>query len=162
MDVVGLITLREELADDCRVLADAAAKSARHLTSQHEGRLEASAFELARSYNVIEQMALRVARSFENHVEKDRGWHEALLRRLTLEIPGIRPAFFPTDLRSQLDESRRFRHLVHHAYDLVLREDRIRELVSIAQSLATRLPSSCNDFAAKVASLNDWTLPDGS
>ena len=159
MDLVELITLRQELADDCRVLRESAARSARHVAAEHDGRLEAAAFDLARCYNIIEQMALRVARGFENHVDKDRGWHEALLRRLILEIPGIRPAFFPADLRPALDESRRFRHLVHHAYDLSLREDRIRELTGIAQSLAARLPESCEAFVRQVAKLNDWTLP---
>jgi hypothetical protein len=159
MDVVGLITLRQELADDCRLLRETAEKCAAHLRDIHSGRLEAAAFELARSYNIIEQAGLRVAREFENQIEKDGGWHEGLLRRLTLEIPGIRPPFFPAALRPALDELRRFRHFVHHAYDVELREDRIQELAATVQSLGRAMGETCEDFVRQVARANGWTLP---
>jgi hypothetical protein len=159
MDVVGLITLRQELADDCRVLRGTAEKCAAHLRDTHSGRLEAAAFELARSYNLIEQAGLRVAREFENHLEKDGGWHEGLLRRLTLEIPGIRPPFFPAALRPALDELRRFRHFIHHAYDLELREDRIQELAATLERLGRAMGETCEDFVRQVARANGGTLP---
>ena len=159
MDLVELITLRQELAEDCRVLCGAAEKCAAHLRDTHSGRLEAAAFELARGYNIVEQAGLRVARAFENHFEKDGGWHEGLLRRLTLEIPGIRPAFFPAALRPALDELRRFRHFVHHAYELELREDRIQELAAWVQSLGCALGGTCESFVQQVAQANAWTLP---
>lgn len=159
MDLVELITLQQELSDDCRVLSGAAARCKAHLQDAHSGRLEAAAFELARSYNIIEQAALRVARAFENHFEKDGGWHEALLRRLTLEIPGIRPALLPVKLRPALNELRRFRHLVHHAYELELREDRIQELAITIQTVSQSLGPAWDDFIRKVAEANGWTLP---
>lgn len=159
MDIVELITLQQELREDRRVLNLAAARCQAHLQDAHSGRLEAAAFELARCYNIIEQSALRVARVFENHFEKDGGWHEALLRRLTLEIPGIRPAFLPVELRPALDELRRFRHLVHHAYDLELREDRIQELAVTNQTVVQSLGQAWEDFICEVAKANGWTLP---
>lgn len=159
MDLVELLTLRQELRDDCQVLNTAAARCAAHLQDEHSGRLEAAAFELARCYNIIEQAALRVARAFENNFEKDGGWHEALLRRVTLEIPGIRPALFSTELRPALDDLRRFRHLVQQAYDAVLREDRIQELSTTVQTVAQTTALACEEFVREVASANGWTLP---
>lgn len=159
MDIVELITLQQELRDDYRVLNLAAARCEKHLRDAHNGRLEATAFELARCYNIIEQAALRVARAFENHFEKDGGWHEALLRRLTLEIPGIRPALLPVELRPALDDLRRFRHLIHHAYELELREDRIQELATAVQTVARATGQAWEDFIREVAKANGWTLP---
>ena len=109
--------------------------------------------------NIVEQAGLRVARAFENHLEKDGGWDEGLLRRLTLEIPGIRPPFFSAALRPALDELRRFRHLVHHAYDLGLREDRIQKLVATVQSLCRAMGETCENFVRQVAQANGWRLP---
>jgi hypothetical protein len=37
----------------------------------------------------------------------------------------------PEHTISELRELKRFRHLVRHAYDLILREDRLRELATI-------------------------------
>lgn len=143
MNLVELITLRHELRADCGVLRAAAARCAAHLHDAHSGRLEAAAFELARCYNLIEQAGLRVMRAFENHFDKDGGWHEALLRRLTLDLPGIRPPFFPTALRPALDELRCFRHLVHHAYELELRADRIQELAVTNPGIDRELGEFC-------------------
>jgi hypothetical protein len=159
MDLVELLTLRQELDDDRRVLNAAAARCGAHLRDTHSGRLEAAAFELARCYNIIEQAGLQVARGFENRFDKNGGWHEALLRRLTLEIPGIRPPLFPAALRPALDELRRFRHLVHHAYELELREDRIQELAALVQTVAQATGEAWEDFVRKVAEANGWTLP---
>ena len=68
---------------------------------------------------------MRVAKAFENHIDDDRGWHVELLRRLSLSLPEIRPAFFPKEALEDLQTLRGFRHVVVHAYDLVLKKDKI-------------------------------------
>jgi hypothetical protein len=42
----------------------------------------------SRVYNVIEQMARRVAEFFENSVGDERGWHAELIRRLSIRSRG--------------------------------------------------------------------------
>ena len=160
MDLVGLITLREELADDCRIVSAAASRLDGFLAGAHNGSLEATAFEIARCYNVIEQAALRVARSFENHFEKSSGWHEAILKRMSLEIPGVRPALFSPEMKRTLDAIRRFRHLVHHAYDLELRKDRVEEVARTVAQVAGELATVWDGFIKKVAEANGWQLPE--
>jgi len=159
VDRVGLVTLREELAADGRILTASAGRLDGFLASQLTGRLEASAFEIARCYNVIEQAALRIARSFQNHFEQQTGWHDALLRRMALDIPGVRPALFPLALKPALDGVRRFRPLVQDAYDVELREDRVVEAVRAVQLVAHEWPRLCGDFTRGVAEANGWPLP---
>lgn len=159
MDFVGLITLRQELADDCRVARDPAVRLSGFLAGSQPGALEATAFEIARFYNVIEQASLRVARSFENHFEKNSGWHEALLKRMSLEIPGVRPALFSPEFKRALDAIRRFRHLVHHAYDLELQRERVEEVAGIVTRVARELEGVWEHFIQGVAEANHWKLP---
>jgi hypothetical protein len=160
MDRLGLITLREELREDCRVFRIAAGSASAHFREGTHGRLEAVAFELARAYNIVEQMCTRIAREFENHLEMDGGWHEFLLRRMTLQVAGIRPALFHGGVKQDLDELRRFRHLVNHAYDLTLREDRIAELLGVLVRLDEQLGGLCESFVQQAAAAQGWNLDE--
>src|SRR5665213_238674 len=97
MDAVGLTVLLKELEADCTVIRGAAQKAQLRLSESAEGRLEAGAYELARLYNTLEKMLERICHGFENHFDKQGDHHERLIQRLTLTLPGIRPAFIPKD-----------------------------------------------------------------
>lgn len=124
MDAAGLIILEKELATDSAVARDAAVKASLCLTGNNRGHLEACAYELARCYGVFERMLERICEAFENHFEKRGDYHEKLLQRLSLDLSSIRPAFIPPEHLAGIRELKGFRHVVHHAYDLVLRQDR--------------------------------------
>lgn len=150
MDAVGLEILERELAADRRVLADAAGKAADRIDETHPGHLEACAYELARFYTVLERMLENICEAFENHFERDGDWHEKLLTRLSLDLPGLRPPLLPDGAVANLRELKRFRHLIRHAYDLTLRENRLRELVQFAVEADGALPAWCTDFLGAV------------
>src|SRR5438045_875574 len=97
MDAAGLTILLKELEVDCDVARGAAQSASVLLQKRASGHLEACAYELGRMYNVIERMLKRICDDFENHFEKRGDYHERLLQRLSLELPGIRPAFLPKD-----------------------------------------------------------------
>ena len=122
MDHLGLIVLRAEALADCEIIADAARLAGERLGYESPAGLEGCAFQLARLYNAAEQLGMRIAKAFENNIDDERGWHMELLRRLSLTIPGIRPAFLDTTLLADLNELRSFRHVVRHAYDLQLQK----------------------------------------
>src|SRR5687767_15335909 len=132
MDELALAVLKAEVAEDCRVLGQTAALARQRMTSGSDLELEACAFQLARFYNIIEQLAMRVAKAFENNIDDEQGWHTELLRRLSIEIPGVRPALFSPELVTDLRELRGFRHVVRHAYDLTLKKDKINPLLDAA------------------------------
>jgi len=145
-----------ELTADAAVLADAAENASRWIAQPAPGRLEACAYEMNRFYTVLERMLERICQAFENHFEKSGNYHEKLLQRLALDLPGLRPAFLPADAMADLVELRRFRHLVRHAYDLNLRADRLGELVDMAKRASAAVPAWCDGFAAAVRREQGW------
>ncbi len=160
MDELGLNTLRSELLEDCRVVAEAARLARDRFGAGRAEQLEACAYQLARGYNAVEQMALRVARAFENNIDEEQGWHMELLRRLSIEIAGIRPALWPRDLSVDLQELRAFRHVVRHAYDVVLQPQKLLPLLDSAERVANELPGVCQRFCRTVATARGWRLEE--
>src|SRR6185295_4885862 len=138
MDELTLAVLRAEVAEDCRVLTETSRLARERFGNGREAELEACAFQLSRLYNVIEQLALRVAKAFENNIDDEQGWHMELLRRLSIAIPGVRAPLLTAELLPDLQELRGFRHVVRHAYDLTLRKDRLASLLDVAERVGVR------------------------
>ena len=156
VDSAGLTILLKELEADGRVAASAAHNAAARAREKSAGHLEACAYELARFYTTFERMLERICDEFENHFDKRGDYHERLLQRLSLSIEGIRPAFIPPEHLDALRELKGFRHLVRHAYDVSLRADRLGELSSLAEKLASELPQWCLNFGASVRAEQNW------
>ena len=152
MDELTLVVLKAEVVDDCRVLGQTAALARDRFGAGREAELEACAFQLARLYNIAEQLALRIAKAFENNIDDEQGWHMELMRRLGIEIPGVRPALFSAELISDLHELRGFRHVVRHAYDLTLQKNKLQPLLDVADRVATLMPAACAAFFKSVSS----------
>jgi hypothetical protein len=157
MDSVGLTILLKEIEADCAVIQNAAGKAQMRLAESTDGRLEACAYELARLYNTLEKILERICHGFENHFDKQGDYHERLIQRLALALPGIRPAFIPKDSVRAVRELKGFRHVVRHAYDLEFREERMKELAALAEGLAARLPRWSADFAERTRAEQGWT-----
>jgi len=146
MDTVALHILCRELEDDARVLMDAANRAGTHLANEFDGSPEACAYELNRAYNVVEKAFERICTAFENHFEKRGDYHERLIKRIALEIPGFRPAFLPGDQVARVRDLKNFRHVFRHAYELELRKDRLAELVKNVKNVASEFPRWVGTF----------------
>ena len=151
MDAIGLATLRAELEADGAVLRHASEAARDRFGRGTAPELEASAFQLVRFYNVAEQLALRVVKAFENHIDDERGRPSELLRRLSLRIGGVRPALFPAEMLRDLQDVRGFRHIVVHAYDLVLNKEKMPPLLEAAERISAQLPGAVDRFLEEVA-----------
>jgi hypothetical protein len=91
--------------------------------------VDSMGYQLHNLYGAFEQLFEDIARFFENRV--DEGSYQAdLLRRMQLEIPGIRPALLSAETAAGLDELRRFRHLFRHAYTADLDSGRVTDLAA--------------------------------
>src|SRR5262245_31701537 len=146
MDRLALQVLDRELAEDAAVLGQAAELARERFQESHPGHLEACGYELNRLYNILEKAFERVTEAFENRIDKQADYHERLIQRLALDIPGVRAAFFPIAERAAIRELKSFRHIFRHAYDLQLRADRLDELVEIGERMAKQFPLWCDAF----------------
>lgn len=146
MDRVGLATLRAEVEDDLRVASEAVASAADRLKQGGASGHESCAYQLVRFFNIIEQMGLRVARAFENHIDDERGWHAELVHRLSISVPGVRPPFYQQPVLAALRDLRGFRHIITHAYDLELDQARLVLVLSHADEAARLLPGMVAGF----------------
>lgn len=151
MDRIGLQTLHDEMRDDSRIMHDALGKAADRLALGGEIALEACAHQLCRLYNAFEQMGLRTAKAFENHIDDEQGWHATLLNRLCIAIDGVRPALIPQSLKSPLNELRGFRHVFVHAYDLEIDPEKLALLLKYAQQVVSRFPALIDEFVERAA-----------
>jgi hypothetical protein len=67
MDRLGLVTLKDELVQDCVVAEKAVCLAELRFQEGTDSGMEGCAHHLVRFYNIVEQMALRIAKAFENH-----------------------------------------------------------------------------------------------
>ncbi len=79
-------------------------------------------------YCAYEDLFKEIAKTFENQIEDPSKYHRELLKRMSLEVPLIRPNFLSKDSCKILDELRRFRHTFRHAYTYELESQRVKEL----------------------------------
>ena len=96
--------------------------------------VDSMAYRLHNLYGAYEQLLKIVADFFENHIEGAR-YHADLLRRMKIEIKGVRPALLSSSTYKMLNEMRGFRHFFRYAYEVELDVDRIEGIVQIAIQL---------------------------
>jgi uncharacterized tellurite resistance protein B-like protein len=121
-----------------------------------------NAYLLHSLYGAVEELLKQVASTFENQVEEAAQYHAELLRRMTLDIPGFRPAFLSADSYRGLQELRRFRHVFRHAYDFQLDPTRVAALLSTAIELQETLTDDKARFRAFLMQLLEESSDSGS
>ena len=85
-------TLKADMTADVRAIAELYAALERYDPLPHgEEPLIAVAYYLHNLSCAFERLFQRVAEVFEPQLSERAGWHAALLRRMTLDIEGIRP-----------------------------------------------------------------------
>jgi hypothetical protein len=159
MDDIGIATLWREMREDCRIVREALRTAKERFGESSPSGFDSCGHHLCRVFNAMEQLALRVARAFENHVSGDSGWHAELARRMALDIGGVRPALFPPDFAAPLRELRGFRHLFTHAYDLTLDPARMGLLLRDAEAIAPHVEHACARFIREAASMHGLRSP---
>ncbi len=56
-------------------------------------------------------------------------WHTELLQQMMLDMPDVRPTVLSRPIVAQLDNYRKFRHLVRNVYTRTLKPDELEKLV---------------------------------
>lgn len=98
-------------------------------------------------YTGVEQIFEDIARTVDGGLPSGGEWHTGLLRQMTVEIEGLRPAVIKARTRKSLDEYRGFRHIVRNVYAFNLRPARLDELVTDAPGCLADLTTDLLAFA---------------
>ena len=121
MDAQEFLILESDVAAQLANIDDAFAKVQDRSLSFNadeapDMQLESMAFQIHNTYNAIEELLRLIAAHFENQISDVARWHAALLRRMALPVPGVRPAPLSKETFLLLDALRGFRHFFRHAY----------------------------------------------
>jgi len=110
------------------------------------------AYLLHNLYCSVEDIFREIAKTFENKLENPAKYHRELLKRMHMDIPGIRPKLLSSQSYHALDELRGFRHIFRHAYDYELDPERID---SLKQKIIVKWDYIKKDMCRFISFLND-------
>jgi len=106
-------------------------------------------FYLQNFYNGCENIFKTIARFFENDLRAG-SWHRDLLKRMVLEIQGLRPRVIDDDLHATLDDFRAFRHRFRHCYSFELDWHRERLVAAKLLDAHAALVSQVASFLSRL------------
>jgi predicted nucleotidyltransferase len=144
------LALKSRLEDEMTAL-DRNVQKLREILAQAETIPEialtpALASYIADFYTGCERLSERVAVALDGGLPTGENWHEMLLRQVA--DPGVdnRPPLWRGSLLLELDEYRKFRHLVRHKYNVELQAERVRELAENVQSVWAKIQEAIDRF----------------
>lgn len=130
-----LLALKAEIESDLNDLATVVREireTAAALPSQeepsHRDKAALGAF-VHSFYNGVENVLKRLAQEVDRSVPGGEGWHQALLRRMTTAVSGVRPAVLRREMAASLEPYLGFRHFFRHSYTFELDWEKLRPLV---------------------------------
>jgi len=106
-------------------------------------------------YTCLETVFFRISSFFENNLSKEK-WHSELLRKMTLEIEGIRPRAISDSTYRILDEFRRFRHFKRYYYDFNYDWDKLEFLQKKFETLSVEIKNDLSEFISFLNNLDAY------
>lgn len=113
----------------------------------------ALAFTIHTIYGVLENYFLRISKFFENNLPAD-SWHKALVERMALDIPWVRPALI-TDRQVKEDilEILRFRHKFRNLYGEDLKPGKTMEVQETLESVFAVFPGVHTQYRDRLTAI---------
>jgi len=109
--------------------------------------LDAVALNLHGFYSGVERLFELTARHIDQAVPEGDSWHQELALQMVRAVPDVRPPVISADIVADLDEYRRFRHLVRNVYVANLVPAKMKGLVERLPTLWLRLRAELFAFA---------------
>jgi uncharacterized protein YutE (UPF0331/DUF86 family) len=101
-------------------------------------------------YCAYEDLFKIVASFFENNLSTNGGYHKTLLKRMRMNIEGVRPALLSEENFRNMDELRGFRHVFRHTYSYGLDDDRVAFLLRKVMKNKKTILNDIETFKQKV------------
>ena len=109
--------------------------------------LDSVALNLQGFYTGIERLFEIIARRIDQSLPTGETWHRDLLKQMEKDIPGVRPAVIDHESFLDLDDFRRFRHMVQNIYTFNLVPEKMMNPIQKLPELWTRLREELLAFA---------------
>jgi hypothetical protein len=154
----GLLALVAELEGDFRELQRIRALNRRaweRIATGSSDELDWAAlgFTLHSMYGILENYFLRVSKFFENSLPAER-WHKALVEKMAIEIPELRPALFLEERTRRLAmELLKFRHRFRNLYGEELDSQKTSEIQAAADEFGAAFEIEHLAFVEKLKSI---------
>jgi hypothetical protein len=116
--------------------------------------IDSVALSLHGFYTGVERALEMIAESIDQSVPSGEHWHQTLLEQMSTELAGVRPAVLSNTTQTELNEFRRFRHVVRNAYTHGFDARKLEvlvDLVPVAMEHARSELSSFADFLETIA-----------
>ena len=97
-------------------------------------------------FTAIEDLFKQIAKVFENQIDDLSAYHKALLKRMNVEVVGVRPAVISDESFVFLDRLRAFRHFIRHAYAYELDVDELKLLQRKIHNKFSDVLNDINNF----------------
>ena len=141
--------IRSEIPDLDRIVQkiQQAWSHARRASEEQDFYVDSVALNLHSFYTGLERLFEMIARRVDLILPNGETWHRDLLKQVTQDLAGVRPAVIGSESALVLDKYRRFRHLVHNVYAVNLVPDKMAELISDLPGMWDRLRQEMLAFA---------------
>lgn len=139
--------IRQELPELDRVAHRASRAWASASRDSEDLYVDAAALNIHGFYAGLERIFALVAERIDGSLPSGPNGHQDLLRQMTAEMHGIRPAALSPDLVPALDRYRGFRHVVRNVYAYVLDPRLVAVLVEDLPEANERLRAQLAAFA---------------
>jgi hypothetical protein len=116
LDKAQLSILKAQVSNQVEAIENLFEKVEVRKNPQSSAEWESLAFRLHNLYCAFEDLFKIVAGFFENQLDDKSKYHMELLKRMMIEIEGIRPALLNPRTVRLLDNLRAFRHFFRWAY----------------------------------------------
>ena len=104
-------------------------------------------------YTNIERSFIKIAKSMDRNLPKGGNWHIELLERMNLQIEKVRPRVINEELKEELYEYLRFRHVFRNVYGFTLKWEKMQPLVMGLERVNNRLVENIQEFVKFLKSL---------
>jgi hypothetical protein len=108
--------------------------------------LSAMATFLHNFYSGIENIMKRIAASLDNDIPSGTSWHTDLLKRMSIEIAGIRKNVFSQNTINELTDYLSFRHMFIHSYGFELKWSKMHQLVESIKIVFNQVEKDIESF----------------
>jgi hypothetical protein len=117
--------------------------------------LDSVALNLHGFYAGLERLFELIARRVDRVLPEGKTWHRDLLLQMKMDKTDVRPAVVGEATAAQLDDFRRFRHLVRNVYTFNLIPDRMAPLLDVLPVLWHQLRKELLAFSEFLAAVAD-------